>query len=196
MKLSQAARKLALTTAYGYDHTLNQWEELDFKISYPPDGRFIGRQVSFYDRRTLITPEEIPSRFSLLRLGLNSTEEVMIYAGQENINRDETYLYSYTVFNIMGYATVRRLTKTTTASGVGGKSVESVVGSYPLIVEKGFSGPGNDMAAGVYNTRVSGYMPLYADVKMSDTIHFGTDVFTIDEMFQELQLRYLQFTKR
>lgn len=196
MKLSQASRKLSLTKAYGYDHSINAWEELTFKISYPPDGRFIGRQVSFYDRRTLISPEEIPAKYSLLRLGSNQSEEVMIYAGQENINRDETYLFSYTVFNIMGNATIKRLVKTTTASGVGGKSTETVVGSYPIILEKGFSGPGNDMAAGVYNTRVSGYVPLYADVKMSDVLYFGTDVFTIDEMFQELQLRYLQLTKR
>lgn len=196
MKLSQASKKLSLTSAKGYDHVTGLWDDLSFKVSYPPDGRFIGRSVSFYDRRTLITPEEIPAKYSLLRLGLDQTEEVMIYAGQQNINRNETYLFSYTVFNIMGYASVRRLTKTTTASGMGAKTTESTVGTYPIILEKGFSGPSNENAAGVYNTRVSAYIPFFADVKTSDTIQYGTDVFTIDEMFQELQLRYLQLTKR
>lgn len=196
MKLSQATRKLALTTAYGFSTQNNAWEKLPFKVSYAPDGRFIGRSVSFYDRRVLITPEVIPSDYAIVKLGLNDSEILMVYAGQENINRDETYLYSYTLFNVMGYASIKRLVKTPTASGVGGKAVETLVGEYPVALEKGFAGPMHEQAAGFYNTRVSCYIPAYADIKVSDTLEFAGDVYTIDESVPELQLRFLQLTKR
>jgi hypothetical protein len=196
MKLSQATKKLSLTTIYGFNRDTDKWDKLPFKVSYAPDGRFIGRSVSFYDRRVLITPEVIPDRYATVKLGLTDSEILMVYAGQENINRDETYLFSYTLFNVMGFAVIKRLVKTTTASGVGGKSVDSIVGAFPVAMEKGFAGPAHDMAAGFYNTRVSCYIPSYADIRVSDTLEFGNEVYTIDESIPELQLRFLQLTKR
>lgn len=196
MKLSQATKKLALTSIYGFNIATDRWDKLPFKVSYAPDGRFIGRSVSFYDRRVLITPEVIPDAYAIVKLGLSDSEILMVYAGQENINRDESYLYSYTLFNVMGFATIKRLTKTTSASGVAGKAVESVVGSYPVALEKGFAGPMHEQAAGFYNTRVSCYIPMYADIRVSDTLEFSGDVYTIDESVPELQLRFLQLTKR
>jgi hypothetical protein len=196
MKLSQATKKLALTTAYGFNRSTNAWELLPFKVSYAPDGRFIGRSVSFYDRRVLITPAEIPKKYALVKLGVTNSELLMVYAGQENINRDESYLFSYTLFNVMGFATIKRLVKTQSASGVGGKSTTSIVGEFPVAVEKGFAGPNHAQAAGVYNTRVSCYIPAYADIKASDTLEFAGDVYTIDEVIPELELKFLQLTKR
>lgn len=196
MKLSQATKKLALTTAYGFNRVTDKWDKLPFKVSYAPDGRFIGRSVSFYDRRVLITPAEIPEQYATIKLGLNDSEVLMVYAGQENINRDETYLFSYTLFNVMGFAVIKRLVKTTTASGVGGKAVETIVGLFPVAMEKGFAGPAHEQAAGFYNTRVSCYIPAYADIRVSDTLEFENEVYTIDESMPELQLRFLQLTKR
>lgn len=196
MKLSQATKKLALTTAYGFSTQNNAWELLPFKVSYAPDGRFIGRSVSFYDRRVLITPDKIPDDYAIIKVGINDTELLMVYAGQENINRNETYLYSYTLFNVMGFAAIKRLTKTTSASGVGGRAVETLVGEYPVALEKGFAGPMHEQAAGFYNTRVSCYIPAHADIRVSDTLEFAGDVYTIDESVPELQLRFLQLTKR
>jgi hypothetical protein len=196
MKLSQATKKLALVTAYGLDNTSQKWEVLPFKVSYAPDGRFIGRSVSFYDRRVLITPKVIPDKYAVVRLGLDSSEILMVYANQQNINRDETYLYSYTLFNVQGMAEVHRLAKSVAASGMQSKGVDSVVGTYPVAMEKGFAGPAHEQAAGFYNTRVSCYIPLYADVRPSDTLVFEGDTYVIDEAIPELQLRFLQLTKR
>lgn len=196
MRLSQATKKLALTTAYGFNRDTSAWDMLPFKVSYAPDGRFIGRSVSFYDRRVLITPEEIPSQYAVIKVGVRDTELLMVYAGQENINRDETYLFSYTLFNIMGFATIKRLVKTLSASGVGGKSTTSTVGDFPVALEKGFAGPDHKSAAGYYNTRVSCYIPAYADIQAADTLEFEGDTYTIDEVITELELKFLQLTKR
>lgn len=196
MKLSAAVNKLAKTPAYGYNHVANTWELLPYKISYPPDGRFIGRSVSFYDRRIFITPGELPDKYSLIKIGTAGTEILMVYASQENINHDRTYLFSHTGFNIQGYANVFRLVKTNTASGVGGKAVKTLVGSFPVALEKGFSGPANLNVAGVYNTRMSAYTVAYADIQTSDTLEFGGDTFVIDEKAPELRLQFLQLTKR
>jgi hypothetical protein len=196
MKLASAVNKLCKTTVYGYNKDTLVWDLLPFKMSYPPDGRFIGRSVSFYDRRIFITPEEIDDKYPLIKIGTLDSEELMIYASQENIHHDHTYLFSYTGFNIQGYANLYRLTKTTSASGVKGTAVKTLVGAYPIALEKGFSGPQNLNAAGVYNTRLSGYIPEYAEVLVSDTLEFDGDVYTIDETVSELKLRFIQLTKR
>lgn len=196
MKLKQAVLKLARTSAYGFNTSTLVWEPLDFKISYTPDTRVIGRNVAFFDRRLFISPVEIPSLYSLVKIGLNDSEVLMVYSSQENINRDTTYLYSNTGFNVQGYANLFRLIKTPSASGVSGAGVKTLVGSYPVALERGFSGPQNPQAAGVYNTRMGCYIPAYADVKLSDTLEFGQDVFTIDESVPELKLRFLQLTRR
>lgn len=196
MKLSQATRKLALCTAQGFNTTTLAWELLPYKVSYPPDGRFIGRSVDFYNRRIFITPEAIPDNIALIKIGPDDSEVLMIYASQQNINRDETYLFSHTGLNIQGYAKVHRMVKTVTASGVGGIAVDTVVGEYPVAMEKGFSGPQNYQASGVYNTRLSCYIPAYADVKTSDTLEFQGESYVIDESVPELRMRFLQITKR
>jgi len=197
MNLGQAVNKLSLTPISGLNHTTGLWELLPFKCSYPPDGRFIGRSVSFYDRRTLITPGDIDSKYSLVRVGDGSDSEIlMIYASQKNINRNKTYLYSHTGFNVQGYAGIHRLTKTQSASGLAGTAVNNLIGTYPVALEKGFAGPADAHAAGVYNTRVSGYIAAYADIKTSDTLTLAGDTYVIDEMIPELKLLFLQLTKR
>lgn len=193
MKLSQATLKVCRTELWGF--TGLAWEKLPFACSYPPDGRFIGRNVSFYDRRTLITPQGFPEKYSILRIGSDTSEEVILYASQQNINNGDTYLFSHTVFNVMAYATVRRLVKTLSASGMAGKATNSMVGLFPIIFEKGFSGPENRDAAGVYVTRVSCYIHPSSGLKKSDTLEIAGDTYTVDELVPELKLLFAQLTK-
>ena len=193
MRLSQATLKVCRTELWGY--TSGAWEKLPFACSYPPDGRFIGRNVGFYDRRTLITPADIPSEYSILRIGSDDSEEVILYASQQNVNNDETYLFSHTVFNVMAYATVRRLVKSLSASGMPGKATNSTVGLFPIIFEKGFSGPENREAAGVYVTRVVCYIHPSSGLKKSDTLEIAGETYTVDELIPELKLLFAQLTK-
>ena len=195
MRLSQAVKKLSKTTVQGYRHTTGAWETLPFNLSYPPDGRFIGRSVDFYDRRIFTSPQEITEDYSLLRIGTGDTEELMIYAQQKNIHRDRNYLYSYTGLNIQGYAKLLRNTKTQTASGIGGSVSKTLIGEFPVMFVKGFSGPAHESAAGVYNSRINGYMPQYAGATPQDTIELFCDSYLIDEVIQELRLTFVQLTK-
>jgi len=194
MRLGQSVGKVCKTKIEGFNYQTGLFEDLPFMCSYPPDGRFIGRSVSFYDRRVLITPEQIDDLFPIVRIG--DEEVLMIYASQQNINRGHQYLWSHTGFNIQGYADVHRLITTTVASGAKGKGVDTAIGNYPVSLEKGFSGPPSQYEAGYYSTRMSCYIPAYADVKLSDTIVFQGETYTIDESAPELRLRFLQLTKK
>jgi hypothetical protein len=195
VRLSQAVRKLSKTTVQGYRHSTGVWETLPFKLSYPPDGRFIGRSVDFYDRRIFTSPEEITEDFSILRIGTGNIEELMIYAQQKNIHKDRNYIYSYTGLNIQGRAKLFRNTKTQTASGIGGIISKALIGEFPVMFVKGFSGPAHESAAGVYNSRINGYMPQYAGVLPQDTIELFGESYQIDEVIPELRLTFVQLTK-
>ena len=196
MKLGQAVNKLAQCDLHGFNVTTSLWELLPFKVIYSVDGRFIGRSVSFYNRRVFICPQDIPLNYPIIKIGKTDSEPLMIYASQENINRNESYLFSFTGFNIQGNATIHRLVKTQSASGMGGKATDSVHGIFPVALEKGFSGPANLQVAGAYNSRVSCYIPSYAGVELSDTLEFEGEFYTIDELLPELRLTFLQLTKK
>ena len=196
MRLGQAVGKLCKTDIYGQSIGSNNWDLLEFRCMLPPDGRFIGRSVAFYDRRTLMTPVPIPPEYPLLRIGSVDSETFMLYASQGNTDHNKPYLVSHTIISLQGYAEVWRLQPVIAASGVTVGNGEVKVLDIPIALERGFTGKSSEVEAAVYTSRVTGFVPKGYAIAFSDYIKFENDIYTIDEIVPELFLQIITMSKK
>ncbi len=199
MNLGRAAHKMSKNTLEGFDHVNSVWVTLPFKCQLATSGRWIGRSEDFYNRRVLLTPEPLPETYEVVRIGGLGTE-YLVFAnrplGQPNTRDNHTYLYEYNVFNVeVVYADLVGLTQTVSASGINGAKVETVLGTYPVAVDR-YASSSNTTVKDIVQSKVNVYIPTYAQANTEHTIHLAGEYYDIKEAYLELSLTHLNCIKR
>lgn len=199
MKLRTAARKMARNTIEAFNPDTERWDKLSFKCQLANSGRWIGRSEDFYNRRVLLTPQPIPSIYEVVRL-TGTGSEYLLYShkpgGQINIQADEGYLFEYNALNTeFEYADLVGLSPVTSASGINGKKVEYVIGSYPVAIDR-YASATNTTVKDIVQSKVNIFIPTYALANTEHTIRLAGEYFDIKEAYQELSLTHLNCTKR
>lgn len=199
MRLSSATKKLAKTPLQGYDPTKAKWVTLNFGCQLTPSGRWIGRTEDFYNRRVVLTPEPIPEIYEVIRIG-GSVAEYLLFAnrpfGQPNYRNGEFYLFEYNALNAeVNHASLIELVSTPVASGISGKKVEHVIGTFPVAVDR-YAGKTNTTAKDLVQSKCNVYIPTYAGATSAHTLRLDGDSYDIQESYLELSLTHLNCVKR
>lgn len=200
MKLSRAAYKMARNTLEAYDPVSQGWVTLDFKCQLANSGRWIGRSEDFYNRRVLLTPAPLPDNYEVVRIAGVEAQEYLIFAnrpyGQPNYQMDKSYLYEYNVFNCeTHHADLVGLTPTLSASGINGKKTETVLGSYPVAVDR-YASASNTTVKDIVQSKCNVYIPTYAGANTEHSLHLAGEYFDIKEAYLEMSLTHLNCIKR
>lgn len=199
MKLSRAAYKMARNKLEAYDHVNAAWVELDFKCQLANSGRWIGRSEDFYNRRVLLTPAPMPDEYEVVRIA-GQEAEYLVFAnrphGQPNFQANEGYLYEYNIFNCeVVHADLIGLTPTPSASGINGKKTETLLGSYPVAVDR-YASSSNTTVKDIVQSKTNVYIPTYAGANTEHSLRLAGEYFDIKEAYLEMSLTHLNCIKR
>lgn len=199
MKLSTAARKLSKTVLKGYDHLTASWVTLGFQCQIANSGRWIGRSEDFYNRRVLLTPEPLPDKYEVVRVG-DSNAEYLIFAnrpsGQVNIRDNLSYMWEYTIFNTeVVYASIMGLTPSVSASGINGAKVPSLIGTFPVAIDR-YASSSNTTVKDIVQSKCNVYIPTYANAGTEHTLVLAGEYYDIKEAYLEMSLTHLNCIKR
>lgn len=172
MHLHQAVKKLSRNTAEVYNPTTNLWEGLGFKVMLPVSGRWVARTPDFSENRLCISPFTLPDYTRLIRFTSNPADEFLIYAVQQNIQANRSYLWDYTLKQAeVNYAQVIEMVPQVMASGVSGKKVENVVGSFPIYWDR-LSSESSPLARDMMQSKFIGYIPHYSGLHREHIIRW------------------------
>ena len=199
MRFSQAAGKFSRNELQAFNHTTQQWDILPFKCMLGNSGRWIGRSEDFYNRRVLLTPQPIPIDYQVVKLGQRDGE-YLIFANapeaQPNVQANEAYLFDYTVLNAeVQHADLVDLVPTVSASGVNGRRVDVVLGTYPVAIDR-YAAATNSSVPSVDQSKTNVYIPVYANAKAGQVLRHGGSFYDIQESVLELNLTHLYCIKR
>ena len=187
MDLSRATTKFATNDIDGFDGV--SWTTGIGKGSLEVFSRFITERTFGTVRRILTTHEEIADEYKLLRL---ATGEIFLKAYENtDLNFNVSYGKTYLLQEITHYGTVINFTKTLTASGMSGETIETMTYDVPCFLDRISSEKAGDELNFMYYTKVKILLPSYIDLEVGSELEVGGNRYAIRERDMELYMQRL-----
>jgi hypothetical protein len=193
MRIAQAHLKLANNSIEGFNNLTALYEALTSPVVFEVSGRWISERVSFNSRRVMLARESLLA-YSVLRIG-GQPDRFILYSEQKNILNDSIFTYDYTVLDETDQADVMHQVTTTSASGLEGATVDTVLETLPIHLVR-FGQTGSEEADFIHFSRQYAFVPNYSTVTTSHELRVGSDRYVIQEVSDELLCKRVTMIKR
>lgn len=184
-------QKLARTILYGYNYQKSRWDALPMHCQLEGSTP----ETAGIEHRLISLPELPSPVYQHVRID-RDPKEYLLLNSQPNIQADSNYRYSLILLGAKkGWCTLKHITMTKAASGIGGTKTEAIVGVFPIAFGPDGSNAGQ-ISKNVDETHLSGYLPTYAGVSTNMYISWEGNDYDINQAFDTLLLTEVVMVKR